>query len=85
MWRPLSPVPLDLALHLLVFAPLGCREKRDARHTRGQLQRVTALSATNTAQHKSDIPNRIWRHALFQPLARQTFSQQMLEAKREVF
>ena len=57
MLRSLSLVPLDLALHFLIFAVLGCCEKRDALGTPGQLESVTALSATNTAQDEGDIPS----------------------------
>jgi hypothetical protein len=57
MLRSLSAVPLDLALHLPIFAPLGCREKRDAARTCSQFERVTAFSTTDTAQDKSHIPS----------------------------
>jgi hypothetical protein len=62
MLRPLGTVPLDFALHLLVFAPLSRCKKRNVLRTRGELERVTALAATDTAQDESYVPSRTWMH-----------------------
>jgi hypothetical protein len=62
MLRPFSAVPLDFALHLLIFAPLGGCQKRDTLRTRRELERVSTFTAADTAQDKSDIPSRTWMH-----------------------
>jgi hypothetical protein len=55
VFRSFRTVALDFALHLIVLPALGGGNKCDPLMRRGELQRIAALTAADTAQDQSHI------------------------------